>query len=266
MSGHAPLPANLPGHTAGRSSTIRFEKRQLREMFQASVPHHITGAFTSHRKFLADKEYGEALDCLVKACSDLLLQSPDGQRIFIGKRLVHPQPDWWFVGGRIFPGETPVQSCCRLLRRELSLEIEPSRFQTVCAQSLVWGMRQQPPMEHGTTDSQVVLSLRLTEAEVEKVVLDPKEYETSMWITPDELLAGHFHPALKYAVASLRAAEKLRELQAAVAASPDNDAAIAALAREFAALASGVAPPAGTSDYRVKSDALKYECEVEVSL
>ena len=43
----------------------------------------------------------------------------------------------------------------------------------------------------------MVLSLRLTEAEVEKVVLDPKEYETSMWITPAELLAGHYHPALK---------------------------------------------------------------------
>ena len=123
--------------------------------FQSSVPHHVTGAFTSHRKFLDDKEYGEALDCLVKACSDLLLQSPDGQRIFIGKRLVHPQPDWWFVGGRIFPGETPVQSCCRLLKRELALEIDPARFQTVCCQSLAWGMRQQPPMEHGTTDSQV---------------------------------------------------------------------------------------------------------------
>ena len=189
----------------------------------------MTGAFSSHRKFLDDKEYGEALDCLVKACSDLLLQSPDGQRIFIGKRLVHPQPDWWFVGGRIFPGETPVQSCCRLLRRELALEIDPARFQTVCCQSLAWGMRQQPPMEHGTTDSQacgqcdvyqawycvclawlacacawrlgqVVLSLQLTEAEVEKVVLDPKEYETSMWITPAELLAGHYHPALKLGV------------------------------------------------------------------
>ena len=119
------------------------------------MPHHVTGAFSSHRKFLDDKEYGEALDCLVKACSDLLLQSPDGQRIFIGKRLVHPQPDWWLVGGRIFPGETPVQSCCRLLRRELALEIDPARFQTVCCQSLAWGMRQQPPMEHGTTDSQV---------------------------------------------------------------------------------------------------------------
>ena len=46
-----------------------------------------------------------------QACSDLLLQSPDGERVFIGKRRVHPQPDWWFVGGRIFPGETPVLPC-----------------------------------------------------------------------------------------------------------------------------------------------------------
>jgi len=187
----------------------------------------------------------------------------------------------------------------------------------------------------------VVLSLRLTEAEVEKVVLDPKEYETSMWITPAELLSGRYHPALKFAVASLRAAEKLRELQAgalhmhihmsrrqphgllrtyhgppctdplplatyysrhvtyrrvpaagsrpddaqpdddaanpepspnpnqvAVAAQPDDDAAIAALAREFAALArdAPAAAGSGTADYRVKSEALQYECGVEVSL
>ena len=36
------------------------------------IPHHNTGGFVSHRKFLADKEYGEALDTLVKACSDML--------------------------------------------------------------------------------------------------------------------------------------------------------------------------------------------------
>ena len=145
-------------------------------MFQTTVPHHNTGGFTSHRKFLPDKEYGDALDTLVKACSDMLLLHPAGDRILLGKRKVHPQPDWWFTGGRIFPGETPVQSCCRLLKRELSLDIAPDRFQTVCAQSLAWGMREQLPKEHGTTDSQVVLSLRLTEAEVEKVVLDPNEY------------------------------------------------------------------------------------------
>ena len=125
-----------------------------------AVPHHNTGAFTSHKKFLPDEAYGVALDCIVKACSDLLLVSPDGTKVFLGKRSVHPQPDWWFTGGRIFPGETPVQSCCRLLKRELGLEIEESRFQTVCAQSLAWGMRQQAPQAHGTTDSQVVLSLQ----------------------------------------------------------------------------------------------------------
>ena len=107
-------------------------------MFQQSVPHYDTGSFKSHRKFLADAEYGDALDAVVKACSDMLLISPDGKRILIGKRNVHPQPDWWFTGGRIFPGETPVQSCCRLLKRELCLDIEPSRFETVCAQSLAW--------------------------------------------------------------------------------------------------------------------------------
>jgi ADP-ribose pyrophosphatase YjhB (NUDIX family) len=217
-------------------------------MLLSALPHHDTGGFTSHRKFLADKEYGEALDTLVKACSDMLLISPDGKRIFLGKRLVQPQPDWWFVGGRIFPGETPARSCCRLLKRELGIEIDPARLNPVCCQSLAWGMRevrarwsaaraaalsdaraprprarQQLPKENGTTDSQVVLSLRLTESEVEKVVLDPKEYETSAWVEPAAILAGSYHPALQFAVKSLLARLKLEELAAVVAAHPAND-------------------------------------------
>ena len=232
--------------------------------------HHNTGGFTSHRKFLADKEYGEALDCLVKACSDMLLLSPDGARVFVGKRCVHPQPDWWFVGGRIFPGETPVQSCCRLLQRELSLEIAPDRFQTVCCQSLAWGMRTQPPEAHGTTDSQVVLSLRLTEEEVTKVVLDPKEYTDAKWLPPAEILGGHFHPALKYAVASLLAAQKLAELRAACERGDDtsDDATLARLAREFSALADAAGAQAandGAAAYRVVAPELSYECDVTTS-
>lgn len=148
-------------------------------MFQQTVPHHNTGGFTSHRVRLPDKEYGQALDCLVKGCSDMLLLSPDGLKLLLGKRNVQPQPDWWFAGGRIFPGETPSQSCQRLIRREFGLEIDPARFQVVCCQSLAWGMREQPPASNGTTDLQIVLSLVLTQSEVEKVVLDPKEYADS---------------------------------------------------------------------------------------
>ena len=234
-------------------------------MFQACVPHHNTGGFTSHRKFLPDKEYGDALDTLVKACSDMLIVSPDGSKVLLGKRTVHPQPDWWFTGGRIFPGETPVQSCCRLLRRELSLEIEPSRFSTVCCQSLAWGMRQQEPKSNGTTDSQFVLSFQLREEELEKVVLDPKEYSDSQWIEPDAVFAGDYHPALKFAVSSLLAGRKLRELQAAASALPDNDVEVAALAREFVKLA-GYAPAAGVSEYKLVAPQLEYETSVEVTL
>ncbi|KAL1522214.1 hypothetical protein AB1Y20_021851 [Prymnesium parvum] len=229
-------------------------------MFQASLPHHDTGGFTSHRKFLSDKEYGEALDCIVKACSDMLLLSPDGQLVFLGKRV----PDWWFVGGRIFPGETPVQSCRRLLQRELGLLVEPERFTTVCAQSLAWAMREQLPKEHGTTDAQFVLSLMLREDEMGKVVLDPKEYSESQWARPEDILSGSYHPALKFAVHALLARRKLQALQVAVSEGQD-DGRIAELARAFVH-ASMHSPPSGRSDYQLSARELDYECEVVTTL
>ena len=228
------------------------------------IPHHNTGGFVSHRKFLADKEYGEALDTLVKACSDMLLISPDGERIFLGKRKVQPQPDWWFVGGRMFPGETPKESCTRLLKRELGLEISVSRLRPVCCQSLAWGMREQLPKTNGTTDSQFVLSLQLEETELEKVVLDEKEYEASQWVEPQSIVMGNFHPALKFAVRSLLAARKFSELKAAVVAAPDNYVEVSKLAIELVALTADA--PEGESDYRVVAPSLQYECAVTTML
>ena len=173
------------------------------------------------------------------------------------------QPDWWFVGGRIFPGETPARSCCRLLKRELGLEIDPKRLQPVCCQSLAWGMREQLPKDHGTTDSQVVLSLVLTEEEVGKVVLDPAEYETSQWVEPQTVLDGDFHPALQFAVRALLGKNKMDELAQAVAAHPDNDVEVARLARELVALTKSCTVREGTSEYRVVAPAL--QCDQTVA-
>ena len=50
----------------GACTPCLAQARALSGMFQPSVPHYDTGGFTSHRKFLTDKEYGDALDCLVK--------------------------------------------------------------------------------------------------------------------------------------------------------------------------------------------------------
>ena len=106
-----------------------------------------------------------------------------------------------------------------------------------------------------------MLSLQLTEEEVDKVVLDPNEYEASQWLEPEAILDGSFHPALQFAVQSLLGTRALAKLQQAVQEKPDNDVEIAALARELIGLTSK-RPADGESAYRVVAPSLQYECSV----
>jgi ADP-ribose pyrophosphatase YjhB (NUDIX family) len=48
--------------------------------------------------------------------------------VFLGRRKVHPQPDWWFVGGRAKPGQHPSQAAAVNVMRELKLDVSPKRF------------------------------------------------------------------------------------------------------------------------------------------
>ena len=70
----------------------------------------LAGTFRSHAFRIPDEEYGRALDCIVKACCDVIVTVADDPRatvsslqemIFLGRRQVEPQPDWWFIGGRM---------------------------------------------------------------------------------------------------------------------------------------------------------------------
>jgi 8-oxo-dGTP pyrophosphatase MutT (NUDIX family) len=94
------------------------------------VPHFVTGPFSPQNIFLSDEEYGRALDAIVKGCSDAFILSAKGTHVLLGKRKIHPQADWWFIGGRIRPGETPQAAIKRNMKRELGLEVrldEPMR-------------------------------------------------------------------------------------------------------------------------------------------
>ena len=53
------------------------------------------------------------------------------------------------MGGRIMPGESPAQSCSRLVKRELGLVVAAERFEPICCMSQVWAMREQEPQNHG---------------------------------------------------------------------------------------------------------------------
>jgi hypothetical protein len=68
----------------------------------------LAGTFRSHAFRIPDEEYGRALDCIVKACCDVIVTVADEpaaaslqEMIFLGRRQVEPQPDWWFIGGRM---------------------------------------------------------------------------------------------------------------------------------------------------------------------
>ena len=140
------------------------------------------------------------------------------------------------MGGRIFPGETPTDSCCRLLDREMKLNICPTRLQYICTQTFAFSMRQQAPQNHGTTDVQLCYLLQLvTEEEVTKVILDPMEYSDGAWVYPTEILNGNYHPALKYAIKCMLTVQALQTLQDCVDKKEGerSDAEIANLTREF---------------------------------
>ena len=167
------------------------------------------------------------------------------------------------MGGRIFPGETPIQSCQRLLRRELGLDISAERFVTVCVQAFAFEMREQEPKNHGTTDAQFCYKVQLVnEDEVQKVVLDENEYSESDWKLPSEILNGNYHPALKYAVGNMLAGNVLEEMEQKEEQG-GSDKEIAVLAREFLKRRKEVEEVLKTSkEYKLVSKELDYETTV----
>eukprot|EP00613_Pedinella_sp_CCMP2098_P052155 CAMPEP_0171883920 /NCGR_PEP_ID=MMETSP0992-20121227/40449_1 /TAXON_ID=483369 /ORGANISM="non described non described, Strain CCMP2098" /LENGTH=295 /DNA_ID=CAMNT_0012510193 /DNA_START=57 /DNA_END=940 /DNA_ORIENTATION=- len=171
------------------------------------IPQFITGDFVQKRVFLEDREYGLALDALVKACSDVLVLSFDGK--------VEPQPDWWFIGGRATPGDTTRDAAARNVKRELGLDLDVSRFEVIATYSMVWRMRQQPPSTNGTADISTVHTLQLTPEEEGTITMDPREYSESRYFTLEEILVGDFHPCLQQSVRDLH---KRRALDTLVAA------------------------------------------------
>lgn len=190
---------------------------QVNAMFE--TPQFVTGPFTARRVFLPDREYGLALDALVKGCSDVLAVSSDSKKLLLGRRKVEPQPDWWFIGGRSKPGDTTTAAAARNVKRELGLDFSESRFEVVANFSMVWSYREQAPTENGTADLSTIHTVHLTKEEEEMGVpsLDPKEYHESKWWDIEELLSqdDRFHPCLLSSIKTLKAKWALNALEIA---------------------------------------------------
>jgi ADP-ribose pyrophosphatase YjhB (NUDIX family) len=193
-------------------------------MFPSNHPlHYETGTHPRHAVFLNTDEYGRALDAITKACTDLLIVHPQTGKVLLGKRKVHPQPDWWYgCGGRTKPGESPYESAARLLKRELNIDLDKNLikhvqdggiFEGIGCYSYAWEMRDQPPYNHGTADFSMVLTLVLDPGTNLEAKRDQKEYEQHDWFTLEDVVADETkHPALRQSVSDLIGLKKIKEI------------------------------------------------------
>jgi isopentenyldiphosphate isomerase len=197
------------------------------------LPHFVTGEYTRNKTFLGDDEYGRALDCFVKGCADLLLTDDRGMML-MGKRKVHPQPDWWVLGGRMKAGDTVEEAAGRNCRRETGIDIAPERWSFVCCQTMLWQFRKQAPEGNGTADFGVIMTARITAEERASMNMCSEEYESFGWFVPEDLIKPDaqlkLHPVLFRGVKELVAKKTKDALHAAVLADAP-DAEIAALVR-----------------------------------
>ncbi len=157
--------------------------------------HFIENGFKSHAKFIDDASYGMILDNIVFACVDIVLLN-EAREMLLGKRVALPYPDWWIIGGRMLPGENFEESAARLLKRELDLTMPTARFQYLCAYSLVWAKRAQPPKKNGSHNIAITMIAKISDEEKEGIEIKPKEYRSLRWVNLDEITNGNFHPAL----------------------------------------------------------------------
>lgn len=187
-------------------------------------PHYITGNYVPSCTFLDDEKYGICLDNIVKACCDILLLD-EQNRVLIGKRNTFPQKAWWYgCGGRMKPGESPIDSMKRLLKRELRIDLTlEAKLDFVGAYSYVWGMRHEPPQNHGAADISIVHSLSLPS---DSGLQSDHLFDDHKWVSTDEILSGDYHPALKQAVADFLKVQKLKALERLVTEGVDQSAIV----------------------------------------
>jgi len=122
----------------------------------------------------------------------------------------------------MIPGESPLESACRILKRELGMVFEPKlarnggRFVGVGAYSYAWQFRQQTPQDRGLADVSLVLTVEISKKERDQIRLDYStdlEYHGHEWVQPHTLRDDATkHPALRRAAADLIAGAAWRTI------------------------------------------------------
>ncbi len=150
---------------------------------------------------LSDNEYGRGLQCFVPACTDIVIIDRLRRVIYLARRASKPMIGWWWIGGRMRPGEIKEEAAAWNFRRETGLELIPSRLCLEAVFDYRWKDRAQVPEGIGCHMLGYTFVVELTTEEMAAVAvnLEKKEYETSAGLTAfsrEKLVEEKVFPAI----------------------------------------------------------------------
>lgn len=125
--------------------------------------------------WLPDHLYAEAIQCLVPACADVLVINRTNRLAYLAKRKSKPMAGWWLIGGRMIPGESPLEGAIRNFVREAYI-IPSAHPELVAVLDYRFKDRAQIPQDIGCQMVGFTYTLELGPEELEGIQLDPQEY------------------------------------------------------------------------------------------
>ncbi len=127
--------------------------------------------------FLSDGEYGRGLQCFVPCATDIVIINRKERTFYLACRKSKPVSDWWWIGGRMKPGELKEEAAARCFKRETKLALPPNRFELAAVIDHRLKDRQQEPQTLGCHMNAFTFTVELTPDELAQISLDEKEYE-----------------------------------------------------------------------------------------
>lgn len=87
---------------------------------------------------LGEEEYRSLVNWAPLVCVDVIIANPKGE-LLLGKRKRKPyQGEWFFIGGRVWKGETPKKAAVRQVVEETGIFLQESKLNFITVLSRVY--------------------------------------------------------------------------------------------------------------------------------
>jgi ADP-ribose pyrophosphatase YjhB (NUDIX family) len=157
--------------------------------------------FPEERIRLSDKEYERALLAFPIVCADVVLIDAERRAFYLADRIVHPVKGWWWIGGRIFRGEDPLEAARRKLDQESAVVLDTTRFRYIKMLRHMMTVRQQEPQNAGTDTIAYTYAAAVSVKEANQVSIGlvHSEYRLGSLrsFTREELHAENIRPQIR---------------------------------------------------------------------